>query len=108
MGVLRCTHDCAVRWGRQGCVQDALRAAVPFLAHRGRVRRGCGPCRPRPAVLTWHAHPEHAAVDVQVRNGDGDTSPKCKLFRGLPRGFTLFPCLSMCNAGQVIFMKYGE
>lgn len=47
-------------------------------------------------------------MTLQVRNGDGDTSPKCKLFRGLPRGFTLFPCLSMCNAGQVIFMKYGE
>lgn len=45
---------------------------------------------------------------LQVRNGDGDTSPKCRLFRGLPRGFTVFPCLSMCNAGQVIFMKYGE
>jgi hypothetical protein len=45
---------------------------------------------------------------VQVRNGSGDTSPKCRLFRGLPKGFKVYPCLSMCNAGQVVFLKYGE
>lgn len=45
---------------------------------------------------------------LQVRNGSGDTSPKARLFRGLPRGFMVYPCLSMCNAGQVVFLKYGE
>jgi hypothetical protein len=45
---------------------------------------------------------------VQVRNGAGDTSPKSRLFRGLPKGFMVYPCLSMCNAGQVVFLKYGE
>lgn len=30
-----------------------------------------------------------------------------QVFQNLPRGKKLYPCLSLCNAGQIVFTKHG-
>lgn len=49
------------------------------------------------------------AGELWASVGGGQPAPaplrKALVFTNLPKGRTFYPCLSMCNAGQVVFRK---